>query len=160
MDFPDHIMVFSIKTNPLLCCSSVGHLSNGRMFIHRAHTSVCHIVWDSLEDHKALMQDTETFQKLGASLGPLIHEGGSTDLFHVQVRDSDKVSAQLRAPITELFIQTIKDARKPEELEGHLAAVSRNALSGKVVEHADKWVLVKGWKNVEVSNLVCVRPCE
>ncbi|THH32790.1 hypothetical protein EUX98_g1381 [Antrodiella citrinella] len=104
------------------------------------------IIWDSLADHQALIDDKPLYAKLGGLLGPVL--AGGLSLFHVKFAAIESIPAHFESPITELATATLKDASKSAEFEAGLAqAVSFS--SGKVVEHEKQWVLVKGWQSIE-----------
>ncbi|THH26805.1 hypothetical protein EUX98_g7386 [Antrodiella citrinella] len=107
------------------------------------------IIWDSLADHQALIDDKPLYATLGGLLGPVL--AGEITLFHVKFAAVESIPAHLEAPITELATATIKDTSKSAELEAEFAKGAAVGLgsSGKVVEHEKQWLLVKGWQSIE-----------
>jgi len=104
------------------------------------------IIWESLAHHQALIDDKPTYEKLGATLAPVL--GGGISLYHVKFVAPESIPVQFDAPITEFVIQTIKDTAKASDLEAHLATADGFS-SGKVVEYEKQWVLIKGWQSLE-----------
>lgn len=113
------------------------------------------IEWPSISDHEAFMADTDTYQKLLATVNEYMAD---LSMFHVRFLH-DPLPA-FRSPIVEITIITSEDANNDsvrsliDVLNGESVASGsrRNATYGRVVEDSGRVVVVCGWDSLEVSH--------
>ncbi|KAH8077741.1 hypothetical protein BXZ70DRAFT_694967 [Cristinia sonorae] len=110
------------------------------------------IIWDSLEDHHALLSDKDIYPKIMEGFATSI--GGPHNLVHVAFKPLVAPIAHLTAPISEFAVQTLKEGKTNADLEGFVwnPAVTGDGsqvVVGKVVEKEDQYVLLKGWESYE-----------
>ncbi|KAJ3478023.1 hypothetical protein NLI96_g10053 [Meripilus lineatus] len=113
------------------------------------------IIWDRVEDHKALIDDQDAYTKLRTNLAKC----GSTEHHILHVPLLPDPLAQLRAPLTEFSFMTLKPGQSAQELGDFMNVVlekSGTSLKvrygtswGKTVEKDDLFFLVMGWNSLQ-----------
>ncbi|PIL30552.1 hypothetical protein GSI_07252 [Ganoderma sinense ZZ0214-1] len=126
---------------------------------HEDKTSAyCAVVWHSLGDHKALMNDSVKHMKVGEALQAILDPMAIT-MFHCAF-NSEPYKA-LQAPVTEIITITLHEGESKDTLEelveelAHAANISPpesgavSAAWGPSTEKDDVFFLMIGWTSVE-----------
>ncbi|KAH9857623.1 hypothetical protein C2E23DRAFT_284027 [Lenzites betulinus] len=124
-------------------------------------TGYLFIAWDALEDHQRMMNDAETYPKLGAAVGAFFDgaKTGKNEMIHVRPT-SDPYKA-FEAPVTELALFTLQEGKSKAELEQAIGTLSdaMNAAGeadgvvssswGPIAEKDNGFALFIGWTSVD-----------
>lgn len=117
-------------------------------------------VWDSYEDHKALMDDKD-YSKVIEKLKPLL--GGEPNMAHVAFNNDTR--AALTHPVTQIATGELKDKQDPEKKEAFKSTMIKTINEwnlfpsaserapfcvGEVREHPGSFYFLGGWKSIEV----------
>ncbi|KAI0831719.1 hypothetical protein BC628DRAFT_1310792 [Trametes gibbosa] len=124
-------------------------------------TAYAFIAWETLEDHQRLMNDPETYPKLGIAVGLFFDsvKKGKSALIHIH--PTSEPSKAFEAPVTELAIFTVQEGKSKDELFELVETLGKAmnvageadgvhfASWGPVVEQPDAFALFIGWTSVD-----------
>lgn len=117
------------------------------------------LVWDSYEDHKALMDDQELYPKVGEALGKCI--GANFLMRHVEFNETTRIA--LTSPVSEIVTLELKDKASAEQKKalnevmldliehGHTAPRAKEHppfAFGETRESAGSFYFLGGWTSV------------
>lgn len=144
------------------------YLAGGlREIISKVLTIVFYSAWEDLEDHKRLMNDAETYPRLGAAVGSFFDVTAKTPQNMVHVRPTSDPFKAFEAPVTEIAYFTLKAGTSKDAGEQLIDTLSKAMLAagsadgvvhsawGPVVEKDNVIALFIGWTSVDVCNSFC-----
>ncbi|KAI0713520.1 hypothetical protein C8Q76DRAFT_463837 [Earliella scabrosa] len=120
-------------------------------------TSYHFVVWETVEDHYRMMNNTTTYPKLKSSVGSIFEDSeNSIQMLHVKpVSEPYKI---FEAPVVEYAIFTLIEGRPKELLESFVDELVNAVLGGEgvvaatwgpVVERPNDVAMLIGWTSVE-----------
>ncbi|KAI8999032.1 hypothetical protein BD414DRAFT_512575 [Trametes punicea] len=122
-------------------------------------TAYAIIAWQELEDHYKLMNDAETYPRLGEAVKGFFHPSARQNMVHV--RPTAEPYKAFEAPVTEIAWFTLKEGASKGDLEQQVDALTKaiNAAGpssgvvfgawGPTVENDNLVALFIGWHSVE-----------
>ncbi|KAI0781366.1 hypothetical protein BD413DRAFT_504828 [Trametes elegans] len=123
-------------------------------------TTYLFIAWEDLEDHQRLMNDKETYPRLGKAAETFfVPEGGKEAMIHV--RPISEPYKAFEAPVVELAHFTVKQGVSKGTLEQTVDTLTKEmnaagdsegvvyATWGPTVEKDDTVTIIIGWQSVE-----------
>ncbi|OSC96598.1 hypothetical protein PYCCODRAFT_1440928 [Trametes coccinea BRFM310] len=122
-------------------------------------TAYAVIAWQELEDHLRLMNDKETYPRLGEATKTFFDPSASQSMVHV--RPLSEPFKAFEAPVTEIAWFTLKDGQSKNDLEQRVDALMKAILAGgpsngvvsgawgPTVEKDSLIGLFLGWQSVE-----------
>ncbi|EIW60784.1 uncharacterized protein TRAVEDRAFT_165861 [Trametes versicolor FP-101664 SS1] len=132
---------------------------------HEDKTSAYVIVaWEDLEDHKRLMNDTETYPRLGAAVGSFFDVTAKAPQNMVHVRPTSDPFKAFEAPVTEIAYFTLKAGTSKDAGEQLIDTLSKAMIAagsadgvvhsawGPVVEKDNVIALFIGWTSVDAHH--------
>jgi len=114
--------------------------------------------WDTYEDHKVIMDSPTYDVDVIAKVLPALSSTSPPSLKLVHVQFDKDISKILQAPVTEVFVATLKPESKDkkEDVKGYFAhlavaldGIAISAAWGQAREDEDFFVAIIGWKSVE-----------
>ncbi|TDL27066.1 hypothetical protein BD410DRAFT_783226 [Rickenella mellea] len=111
------------------------------------------IEWDTIEKHKEFQasEGYKAFVEGGKDVGKVVK------MLHVPLEPADDYTGAFTAPVTEISLTTLKPGVEAKDFEatvniiyGAAKGTVDGSVSGKTVENEREYVLVYGWKSVQL----------